>query len=326
MRKLDRLIARYEEFHQDETNRLVHFICVPLIALSLVGLLWCIKIPTTLGDELSFTLNAGAVFIGLASVYYLFLSLGSLLGMLYFGLAASVLCISIEASPLPLFAGDMDGEIHDEPAAHLPEMTLGEAVTQDYVALQLSLKAHPMAFLRASLNDRGFVRACDLREKKFRSVVHVAGVVLIRQRPGSAKGVCFITLEDETGVINLVIWPDLKERQRRVVMGARLMEVRGRVEYDDEVIHVIAQHMTDATADLHKLSDDMLNAPLARADHVASPLPDKFNPRDNLREGNEDPYQPVEPWQEPAPGNRECGWHQGHPRDVRIIPKSRDFH
>ena len=104
------------------------------------------------------------------------------------------------------------------------------------------------------------------------------------------------------------------------------MEVRGRVEYDDEVIHVIAQHMTDATADLHKLSDDMLNAPLARADHVASPLPDKFNPRDNLREGNEDPYQPVEPWQEPAPGNRECGWHQGHPRDVRIIPKSRDFH
>ena len=102
--KLDRLVARYEEFHQDETNRLVHFICVPLIALSLVGLLWCIKIPTTLGDELSFTLNAGAVFIGLASVYYLFLSLGSLLGMLYFGLAASVLCISIEASPLPLFA------------------------------------------------------------------------------------------------------------------------------------------------------------------------------------------------------------------------------
>jgi len=112
MRKLDRLIARYEEFHQDETNRLVHFICVPLIALSLVGLLWCIKtpivvgipIPTMTGTELSFTLNAGALFIGLASVYYLFLSLGSLLGMLFFGLAASVLCISVEASPLSLLA------------------------------------------------------------------------------------------------------------------------------------------------------------------------------------------------------------------------------
>ena len=103
MTRQEKLIARYEEFHRNETNRLVHFVCVPLIALSLVGLLWGIKIPTALGDELSVTLNAGAIFIGLVSVYYLFLSLGSLLGMLYFGLAASVLCISVEASPLPLF-------------------------------------------------------------------------------------------------------------------------------------------------------------------------------------------------------------------------------
>ena len=104
MKKLDRLIARYESFHQDSTNRWIHFACVPLIALSLVGLLWGIKIPTALGDELSVTLNAGASFIGLVSVYYLFLSIGSLLGMLYFALAASVLNMSIEASPLPLFA------------------------------------------------------------------------------------------------------------------------------------------------------------------------------------------------------------------------------
>ncbi|MFK4002482.1 error-prone DNA polymerase [Qipengyuania sp. NPDC077563] len=235
---------------------------------------------------------------------------------------------SLIAGPdLPLFmAAAARDEGAEKQVTRLPQMPLSEEVVADYQTTRLSLKAHPMTFLRASLNDRGFVRACDLREKKFRSMVHVAGVVLIRQRPGSAKGVCFITLEDETGVINLVIWPDLKEKQRRVVMGARLMEVRGRVEYDDEVIHVIAQHMTDATADLHKLSDDMLNAPLARADHVSSPLPDKFNPRDNLREGQNDPYRPVEPWQEPQPGNRECGWHQGHPRNVRIIPKSRDFH
>jgi error-prone DNA polymerase len=144
--------------------------------------------------------------------------------------------------------------------------------------------------------------------------------------------VCFITLEDETGVINLVVWPDLKEKQRRVVMGARLMEVRGRVEYDDEVIHVIAHHMTDATQDLHKLSDDLLNAPVARADHVSSPLPSKLNPRDDLRDGADDPWrkvQPVEPWEPPPANNRECGNHTnggGHPRDVRIIPKSRDFH
>jgi len=228
---------------------------------------------------------------------------------------------------LPLFAAAAArDEGAEKRATCLPQMPLSEEVVADYQTTRLSLKAHPMAFLRASLAERGFVRACDLRERKFRSMVHVAGVVLIRQRPGSAKGVCFITLEDETGVINLVVWPDLKEKQRRVVMGSRLMEVRGRVEYDDEVIHVIAHHMTDATGELHKLSDDMLNAPLARADHVATPLPDKFNPRDNLRTGKDDPYKPVEPWQEPPPGNRECGWHGSHPRDVRIIPKSRDFH
>ena len=235
---------------------------------------------------------------------------------------------SIVGGPdLPLFAAaaarDEGGEVSP---TQLPQMPLSEEVVTDYQTTRLSLKAHPMAFLRAGLAERGFVRACDLRTRKFRSMVHVSGVVLIRQRPGSAKGVCFITLEDETGVINLVVWPDLKEKQRRVVMGSRLMEVRGRVEYDDEVIHVIAHHMEDATHQLYRLSDDMLNAPVARADHVTSPLPDKFNPRGKSGKGADDSYQPVEPWQEPAPGNRECGWHGGHPRDVRIIPPSRDFH
>ena len=245
----------------------------------------------------------------------------------------------VNAPDLPLFAA---AAARDEGAektrTQLPAMPLSEEVVADYQTTRLSLKAHPMAFLRASLAERGFVRACDLRERKFRSMVHVAGVVLIRQRPGSAKGVCFITLEDETGVVNLVVWPDLKEKQRRVVMGARLMEVRGRVEYDDEVIHVIAQHMSDASHELYRLSDDMLNAPVARADHVNSPLPSsasgKLNPRDNLREGADDPYKPVEPWEEPPAGNRECGFHGpqsgGHPRNARIIPRilpaSRDFH
>ena len=237
----------------------------------------------------------------------------------------------VGGADLPLFAA---AAARDEGAetvrTQLPAMPLSEEVVADYQTTRLSLKAHPMAFLRASLAERGFVRASDLRSRKFRSMVHVAGVVLIRQRPGSAKGVCFITLEDETGVINLVVWPDLKEKQRRVVMGSRLMEVRGRVEYDDEVIHVIAHHMEDATHQLYRLSDDMLNAPVARADHVTTPLPAKFNPRDNLREGGDDPYRPVEPWEEPPPGNRECGWFGpnsgGHPRDARIIPPSRDFH
>jgi len=232
----------------------------------------------------------------------------------------------IAAPDLPLFRAAAEREEGAEKArTALPVMPLSEEVVADYQTTRLSLKAHPMAFLRADLAERGFVRACDLRERKFRSMVQVAGVVLIRQRPGSAKGVCFITLEDETGVVNLVVWPDLKEKQRKVVMGARLMEVRGRVEYDEEVIHVIAHHMTDATHMLSRLSDDALRYELARADHVNSPLPSgKINPRDDLRDGAEDPAggRAIRPRDliDELPGTG------GHPRNVRIIPKSRDFH
>ena len=214
----------------------------------------------------------------------------------------------IAAPDLPLFrAMGVREEGAERAATRLPAMPLSEEVVADYQTTRLSLKAHPMAFLRADLAARGFVRAADLRARKFRSMVQVAGVVLIRQRPGSAKGVTFITLEDETGVINLVVWPDLKEKQRKVVMGARLMEVRGRVEYDDAVIHVIAAHMTDATAALHALSDDLLQAPLARADHVNTPLVGRRPPALHDLAG-------------PTPNVT------GHPRDHRILPKSRDFH
>jgi error-prone DNA polymerase len=176
-------------------------------------------------------------------------------------------------------------------------MPLSEEVVADYQTQRLSLKAHPMAFLRAGLAERGFVRAVDLKERKFRSMVNVAGVVLVRQQPGSAKGVCFITIEDETGVVNLVIWPDLKEKLRKVVMGARLIEVRGRVEADDDVIHVIAAHLTDASHHLSALSDADLVPAMARADEVNRPIPERTGP---------------------AP--------RTHPRNVRVIPKSRDFH
>jgi error-prone DNA polymerase len=243
---------------------------------------------------------------------------------------------SLVAGPdLPLFrAAQQRDEGAEQRQTVLPAMPLSEEVVADYQTMRLSLKAHPMAFLRPELAERGFVRACDLRERKFRSMVQVAGVVLIRQRPGSAKGVCFITLEDETGVVNLVVWPDLKEKQRKVVMGSRLMEVRGRVEYDDEVIHVIAQHMTDATHQLARLSEDMLHAPLARADHVNNPLPEKHKLHRDLRAEAETGYNPVEAWQEGAAEGRfrprdlidQLPPSRGHPRDARIIPKSRDFH
>ena len=206
-------------------------------------------------------------------------------------------------------------------------MALSEEVVADYQTHRLSLKAHPLEFLRPSLVQRGFVRACELRERKFRSMVQIAGVVLIRQRPGSAKGVCFITLEDETGVVNLVVWPDTMEKHRKVIMGARLMEVRGRVEYDDEVIHVIATQLADATHDLHRLSEDLMPTTVARADHCNNPLPSRWGPHGVLATDEQGGGHPRSDWTPPPPGNRDCGYPaSGHPRDVRIIPPSRDFH
>ena len=177
--------------------------------------------------------------------------------------------------------------------ALLPAMPLSEHVVADYQTTRLSLKAHPMEFLRADYAKRGFTRAADLRSCQFNQHLSVAGIVLIRQRPGSAKGVVFITLEDESGVINLVVWPDTLGKYRKIIMGARLMEVRGTVQMDDEVIHVVARDLVDATARLSDLSDDLLKSDLARADHVTSPLPSNVG---------------------------------RHPRDVSVIPKSRDFH
>jgi error-prone DNA polymerase len=194
----------------------------------------------------------------------------------------------VGAPDLPLFryAAARD-EGAERRRTALPPMPLSEEVVADYQTQRLSLKAHPMSFLRASLAERGFLRACDLSARRNRSTVHVAGVVLIRQRPGSAKGVVFVTLEDESGVVNIVVWADTMERFRKEVMGARLMEVRGRVEADEGVIHVIAAQITDATHRLHDLSGDLLKPAIAHGDHAGS---------------------------------------HGHPRDARIIPKSRDFH
>ncbi|MDD3798770.1 MAG: OB-fold nucleic acid binding domain-containing protein, partial [Novosphingobium sp.] len=203
---------------------------------------------------------------------------------------------SLVAVPeLPLFAYAAEREEGAEKVpARLPAMPLSEEVVADYQTMRLSLKAHPLAFLRAGLAERGFVRCAQLRERKSRSMVKLAGVVLVRQRPGSARGVCFITLEDETGIANLVVWPDAMEKFRKVIMGARLIEVRGRVEYDDEVVHVIATHLADATHELHRLSEDLLEPAMDNADHVRRPVPG--------------------------------GAHRGHPRNVRVIPRSRDFH
>ena len=117
-----------------------------------------------------------------------------------------------------------------EPDVALPRMSLSEHVVNDYQTLRLSLKAHPMQFLRADLAAKKIVPCATLRQMKDGAFVRVAGVVLVRQRPGSAKGVVFMTIEDETGVANSVVWPNALEKFRKVVMAARLIVVSGRIQ------------------------------------------------------------------------------------------------
>jgi error-prone DNA polymerase len=178
--------------------------------------------------------------------------------------------------------------------AQLPAMPLSEHVVSDYQTLRLSLKAHPMRFLREHYAARKFVTADRLKAIKDGKRLSLAGLVLIRQRPGSAKGVVFITIEDETGVANLVVWPDVFEKQRKIVMGARLMAVHGLIQRDEDsgVIHVVARQVEDHSHMLRQLSDEN--------------LPSTRNPGDAAGS-----------WRAPA---------ARHPRDVEIIPKSRDFH
>jgi error-prone DNA polymerase len=154
--------------------------------------------------------------------------------------------------PLPLFAAA--GENRPDPEVRLPVMELGEEVSHDYASLRLSLKRHPLALMRDTLTAERVTPAERLVSMKNGARVTVAGLALIRQRPGTASGVIFITLEDETGVANLVVWPKTFERYRREVMTARLIRVTGELQREGIVIHVIAQRMEDLTDRLRALA------------------------------------------------------------------------
>jgi error-prone DNA polymerase len=197
------------------------------------------------------------------------------------------------ALDLPLFvAADARDEGAEVETASLPAMPLSEHVVSDYQTVRLSLKAHPMHFLRDHYAARSFITADQLKSVRDGRRVLLAGVILTRQRPGSAKGVCFITLEDETGVANLIVWPDVFDKERRIVMGARLMVVHGIIQRDEDIIHLVARKLEDGTPMLRHLSDDLMTAPLSPSDGAGA--------------------------MRPPPGR--------HPREVEVIPKSRDFH
>jgi len=175
--------------------------------------------------------------------------------------------------PLPLFAAMQTEEQGEEEAVTLPAMTLGQHVAEDYASLRLSLKAHPMALLRARMTALDYRSSAELAARANGDHLAVAGIVLVRQRPGTASGVIFATLEDETGVANVVIWSRIFERYRRVVLTARLLGVAGKLQREGLVIHLVAERLVDLTEHLGTLRADAgpLEPPYGRADEVTRP-------------------------------------------------------
>jgi error-prone DNA polymerase len=156
----------------------------------------------------------------------------------------------------------MTGDLFAEPTVTLPAITLGEHVVEDYAAISLSLKAHPIAFFRRPLAARGILTSAEHAHEHWAGRrVSVAGLVLVRQRPGTAKGVIFLTLEDETGIVNVVVWPKVFAKNRRVVMSAQFLEVHGRIERQGLVIHVVADRLVDRSDDLRALGDGTAGMP-----------------------------------------------------------------
>jgi error-prone DNA polymerase len=187
---------------------------------------------------------------------------------------------------LPLFAAQYAEEQAEEEIAPLPPMPLSEHVLADYQMLRLSLRAHLMFFLRDLFRSEGVLDCVEVSKAKDAAPASCAGIVLVRQMPGDS-GVVFITLSDEAGVANIVVWPRLVETFRREIMGARLLLVEGRVQRSPEgVVHLVAERIFDRSYELERLSEDMTQDP---------------------------PFRP------------QAAKHR-HPRNVRTVPKSRDFH
>ena len=185
-----------------------------------------------------------------------------------------VRALDFTAAPerLPLFAGSADNLQTEEPVT-LPLMPLGEHVVNDYRTLALSLKAHPVSFLRDVLSEQGAVKAECLPEIRSGRRITVSGLVLVRQRPGTASGVIFATLEDETGIANVIVWPKIFERYRAIVMGARLVKVTGRVQSEQGVIHIVAERLEDLSPLLSLLSSETFGASgMAPSDEVRRPI------------------------------------------------------
>ncbi|HYD05243.1 MAG TPA: error-prone DNA polymerase, partial [Reyranella sp.] len=206
-----------------------------------------------------------------------------------------------------------------EPSVSLPRLTLGEQVVDDYSTISMSLRAHPLQLLRPTLWERRMADSKKLREAETGDFLQMAGLVLVRQRPGTASGVVFVTLEDEFGIANLVVWPRVFEAHRRIVMGARLLGVAGKVQRDVQadgtagiVIHLVAERLWDWSADLDRIADldGRFELRMGRGDQAHSSTPD---PRD-------------EPKPRPRPKKQPYDRSRIHLDRPKIKIASRDFH
>ncbi len=194
---------------------------------------------------------------------------------------------ALRDEPLPLFAAAAQREQkmiaeQREPKVKLRQMTEGHNVIQDYSHTGLTLRQHPLAFLRQDLTARNIVTCEEAMSGRDGRWLMTAGLVLVRQKPGSAKGVMFLTVEDETGPANVVVWPSLFERRRRIVLGSSMMAINGRIQREGEVVHLVAQQLFDLTSDLSGLADrdETFKLPTGRGDEFAHGTPGSPDPRE----------------------------------------------
>jgi error-prone DNA polymerase len=182
---------------------------------------------------------------------------------------------ALRDEPLELWAAAAEREARtvsemQEPDVVLKSMAEGREVVEDYSHTGLTLRAHPLSFLRRDLKAKRIVTCAEAMGERDGRWLWTAGLVLVRQRPGSAKGVMFLTLEDETGIVNAVVWPSLFERQRRVLMTASMMGIHGKIQKEGEVVHLVAQKLFDFSSDLANLGERNREFPLpyGRGDQV----------------------------------------------------------
>lgn len=195
--------------------------------------------------------------------------------------------VSTKDRPSILFSGQ-ENQVTEEKIS-LPEMPLSEHVVHDYASTSLSLKGHPVGFVRTELDALRVLTTASLEKAKDKDLVKVAGLILVRQRPGTASGICFITIEDETGTANLVVFQKLFDEYRKEIIQSKLIMVEGQLQKEGEVIHVIVKRCHNLSKLLRRLipfkeADLSLGSILSRADEITAPVED---PRDKMNEHNE---------------------------------------